>query len=245
MSAISGERTSVGSGRSIAASWYVSDLPDPVGMSASVSRPAIAARTTSSCPGRKASKPKSSRSGERRSVRRASIGGASGDPVSTSPIQVQRTSSVPRSRVSWKAVLGNLVPVARLVRVDVRCDAKPGRAGERPRCDADPLPAGRLPEEARAAHAAEAAPRMSIALGAVDPTKCLGRADHEVVDPRRRERAHGAGPATTLDAVADDDVAKRPPDLVGHGAAQTASRRARFRHGRNIRIAGCRSSPTT
>ena len=63
ISAISGERTSVGSGRSIAASWYVSDLPEPVGMSASVSRPAIAARTTSSCPGRKASKPKRSRSG--------------------------------------------------------------------------------------------------------------------------------------------------------------------------------------
>ena len=48
-------------------------------MSASVSRPSTAARTTSSCPGRKASKPKRSRSGEARSVRRASIGAASGD----------------------------------------------------------------------------------------------------------------------------------------------------------------------
>ena len=48
-------------------------------MSASVSRPAIAARTTSSCPGRKASKPKRSWSGVARSVRRASIGSASGD----------------------------------------------------------------------------------------------------------------------------------------------------------------------
>ena len=32
MSAISGERTSVGEGRSIAASWYVSDFPAPVGI---------------------------------------------------------------------------------------------------------------------------------------------------------------------------------------------------------------------
>ena len=39
ISAMSGESTSVGSGRSIAASWYVSDFPEPVGMSASVSRP--------------------------------------------------------------------------------------------------------------------------------------------------------------------------------------------------------------
>ena len=39
ISAISGERTSVGEGRSIAASWYVSDLPAPVGMTASVSTP--------------------------------------------------------------------------------------------------------------------------------------------------------------------------------------------------------------
>ena len=41
ISAMSGDSTSVGSGRSIAASWYVRDLPDPVGMSASVSRPSI------------------------------------------------------------------------------------------------------------------------------------------------------------------------------------------------------------
>ena len=40
----------MGVGRSIAASWYVSDLPAPVGITASVSRPASAARTTSSCP---------------------------------------------------------------------------------------------------------------------------------------------------------------------------------------------------
>ena len=39
ISAISGERTSVGEGRSIAASWYVSDLPAPVGITASVSTP--------------------------------------------------------------------------------------------------------------------------------------------------------------------------------------------------------------
>ena len=48
ISAISGDSTSVGVGRNAAASWYVSDLPEPVGMIARVSRPAIAARTTSS-----------------------------------------------------------------------------------------------------------------------------------------------------------------------------------------------------
>ena len=77
MRAMSGESTSVGSGRSIAASWYVSDLPEPVGISASVSRPSTAARTTSSCPGRNESKPKRSRSGAVRSLRRASIGAPS------------------------------------------------------------------------------------------------------------------------------------------------------------------------
>ena len=34
ISAISGETTSVGEERSIAASWYGSDLPEPVGISA-------------------------------------------------------------------------------------------------------------------------------------------------------------------------------------------------------------------
>jgi hypothetical protein len=48
ISAIRGLSTSVGVGRSIAASWYVSDLPEPVGISASVSRPSTAARTTCS-----------------------------------------------------------------------------------------------------------------------------------------------------------------------------------------------------
>ena len=112
----------MGSGRSIAASWYVSDLPDPVGMSASVSRPAIAARTTSSCPGRKASKPKSSRSGEARSVRRASIGIASGGLCADfAPISAPadaRSCEVVGSR--GQAVVGELVPVGRLVRVRVR-----------------------------------------------------------------------------------------------------------------------------
>ncbi len=77
ISAMSGDRTTVGRGRSIAASWYGSDFPEPVGISASVSRPASAPRTTSSCPGRKSSKPKSSRRGDRRSVvTRASLGAA-------------------------------------------------------------------------------------------------------------------------------------------------------------------------
>ena len=67
ISAISGDRTSVGSGRSIAASWYVSDLPEP----GRHQRERVAAVDRGPhdvlLPGRKSSKPKSSRSGGWRS----------------------------------------------------------------------------------------------------------------------------------------------------------------------------------
>src|SRR5512132_3116281 len=62
ISAMSGETTRVRAGRSTAGSWYPIDLPDPVGITASTSRPASTARTTSSWPGRKLEWPKCRRS---------------------------------------------------------------------------------------------------------------------------------------------------------------------------------------
>ena len=56
--AISGETTSVSPPRTIAGSWKRSDLPLPVGMTASTSSRANVAARTSSCPGRKSEKPK-------------------------------------------------------------------------------------------------------------------------------------------------------------------------------------------
>ena len=40
--------------------WKQSDFPDPVGMTVRILRPANSVSTTSSCPGRKLSKPKTS-----------------------------------------------------------------------------------------------------------------------------------------------------------------------------------------
>src|SRR5512138_3137860 len=54
MSARSGDTTSVVPGSTCEVSWYVSDLPLPVGMTASTSRPARMERITCSCPRRNA-----------------------------------------------------------------------------------------------------------------------------------------------------------------------------------------------
>ena len=65
ISAISGETTRVRPPRTIAGSWKQSDLPLPVGMTASTSSPASVAARTSSCPGRKSEKPKTVDSADR------------------------------------------------------------------------------------------------------------------------------------------------------------------------------------
>ena len=110
ISAISGERTTVGRGRSIAASWYGSDLPDPVGIKASVSRPARALRTTSSWPGRNAVEPEEAREcrGEVVPLHRASVGRRVGllrprivtiapqSPTVSSPFVASPSASTPR-----------------------------------------------------------------------------------------------------------------------------------------------------
>ena len=155
----------------------MSDFPEPVGMSASVSRPAIAARTTSSCPGRKASKPKSSRSGVRRSLRRASIGSASGGSVldfatTSGPAALERASSSSRGSPSS----GTIVPVAGLVGVPCgrRCEAPSGRSSV-PTATDTYSESGDRQKETRSALATEAAPQVTIAFRALDPAKRIVR----------------------------------------------------------------------
>ncbi len=58
INAISGETTSVSPGSSRAGNWKHSDLPPPVGITASTSRPAMASRMMSIWPGRNSLKPK-------------------------------------------------------------------------------------------------------------------------------------------------------------------------------------------
>ncbi len=55
--AMSGVTTMQSPSRVIVGTWYVSDLPPPVGISASVSRPASTERMISSCTGRNSPNP--------------------------------------------------------------------------------------------------------------------------------------------------------------------------------------------
>ena len=247
MSAISGERTSVGSGRSIAASWYVSDLPEP----GRHERERVAAGNRRAhdvlLPGSEGVEAEEvaqrgeeiGQAGEYRSAPRAALCRLR---ANSAPADVERARGRGRRGRPSSGTLVSRSPGA--CRCAQRRAVRSGRRAFRLRCRSAPRrpPArrgsSRTRRRSRAVH-------RRLTLGAVDPTKCLRLADHEVVDPRRGERARGAGPATALDAVAEDDVAQRPAHLVGHGAAQAPSRRARSRHGRNTRIAGCRSSPTT
>ena len=57
MSAMSGDTTTVVPSSKSAGSWKQSDFPDPVGMTATRSRPAKTAEAASCCPGRNRSKP--------------------------------------------------------------------------------------------------------------------------------------------------------------------------------------------
>ena len=52
----------------------------------------------------------------------------------------------------------------------------------------------------------------------------------QVVVLRSRERSCVAAPPAALDAVTEDDVAKRSAHLVGHGAAEAATGRAYLGH---------------
>jgi hypothetical protein len=61
---MSGETTTVTPSRMSAGNWKQSDLPPPVGITTTVSRPSRMDSTTSPCPSRKQSKPKNFLSAE-------------------------------------------------------------------------------------------------------------------------------------------------------------------------------------
>src|SRR5436190_20738573 len=100
--------------------------------------------------------------------------------------------------------------------------AQPGGLVQRAGGNADCLPLRSVPEEARAALAAEPAPRSALALGARDPAQGSVFRQHELVAPRRRRGEDVPAPPSALDAVAQQHVAERPADLVPHRAAKTA-----------------------
>ena len=196
-------------------------------MSASVSRPAIAARTTSSCPGRRGVEAEEvaqrceeiAQAGEYRK----GLGRLSADFATTSrPASLGARELV----VAREPVVGHDVPVAGLVGVPVARDAKPRRSVERADCDRHILGVGRLEEEARSALAAEATPKVAIAVRTFDPAKRIS-VDDDVLRLGGREGAEVSTPAPALDAVADGDVAHRSAHPVGDRAAQAASCRAR------------------
>src|SRR5438270_10313023 len=112
----------------------------------------------------------------------------------------------------------------------MRGDAQPGRLVQGARRDADHLAAGRVPEEARAAFAAEATPRAGIAAGALDPPQAALLGQYEIVTPRRGAGRDMAVPAPALLAMANEDIAQGPAHLVGDRATQAAPRR-QLRHG--------------
>ena len=197
-------------------------------MSASVSRPAIAARTTSSCPGRKASKPKRSRSGVRRSLRRASIGSASGGSVPTSQQhQVQRRSE--RASSSSRGSPSSGTTSQSPAWWEYQWPAMRSAVGRSsvPTATDTYSESGDLKEETRSALAAEATLKVAIAVRALGPAKRIS-VDDDVLRLGGREGPEVSAPAPALDAVADGDVAHRPAHLVGDRAAHAASLRARF-----------------
>ena len=211
-----------------------------------MSRPAIAARTTSSCPGRKASKPKRSRSGVRRSLRRASIGSASGGSVPTSQQhQVQRRSERASSSSRGSPSSGTSSQSPAWCEYQWPAIRSPVGRSSVPTATRQILGVGRLKEDARSALAAEATPKVAIAVRALGPAKRIP-VDDDVLRLGRREGPEVSTPAPALDAVADGDVAHRPAHLVGDGAAQAASlsRAVRSSPRWHRRIASCRSSPT-
>ena len=91
--------------------------------------------------------------------------------------------------------------------------------------------AGLAPEQARAAAGAEAALAAGRALRAREPAQLSLRVDQRqslAVDGR--VGAARAVIAAAFDAVADEDAAQRPAQLVAHGAADAAAGRSRVGH---------------
>ena len=118
--------------------------------------------------------------------------------------QVQRISSAAGSVVAREPVVGELVPVDRLVGVDVGGDAKPGRCVERAGCDADPLGVGSTARRGSSRTRLQKPRRAWRSLSGLSIQRSASvRRSTRCSALRRGERPDGAGPAAAFDAVAD------------------------------------------
>src|SRR5580693_1677250 len=104
-------------------------------------------------------------------------------------------------------------------------DPQAGGVVERAGRDADRLAPRRVPEQARAALAAEAAPRPRVAVWAVDPAQPARLHEHELLLARGAARRYVTAPAAALLAVADQNVTERPGHLVADRPAEAAAGR--------------------
>src|ERR1700752_2990733 len=95
---------------------------------------------------------------------------------------------------------------------------QPGRDIQGTSGDAHRREPGRVPEQAGAALAAEAAPRPRVAAGTVDPAKAPLLDQLEILLPCRRGRRDMAVPSAALLAVADQYVLKRARHRVSDGS---------------------------
>src|SRR5918998_5750270 len=121
------------------------------------------------------------------------------------------------------ARLSELVVVARVLGVDLLRRAQAGGRVEGAGGEADRVAAGRLPEQARAALGAEAAPGVGLALGALDPSETGVRGQAQLVARRGRRRPHVTGPPAAFAAVAHHDVTERTVHLEPDGPAQATA----------------------
>ena len=102
-------------------------------------------------------------------------------------------------------------------------DGQPGRLVQRARRDAHRPASGGLPEQARAARAAEPTAGAGVAVRAIDPAQLFGAGQHEVVVVGGGERPDMAVPAPALPAVAYEHVAEWSSDLEADRAAQASA----------------------
>src|SRR5262249_20558304 len=105
---------------------------------------------------------------------------------------------------------------------------QPSVAVERARRDADRLAPRRVPEQARAALAAEPPARVGVTRCALDPPHRAVVVNGEILAPSRRERGHVPMPPAALLAVADQDVAQRPAHLIADRSTKASPRRHRW-----------------
>jgi hypothetical protein len=108
-------------------------------------------------------------------------------------------------------------------------DSQAGRFFKCARGDTDAFRLCRLPEETRAARAAEAATSAGVTVGTPDPRESL--ALHDEILAKGRSGGEGmAAPSSALAAVTDEYAAQRPVNLEANSSAEAASRCARGDH---------------